>query len=370
MPEEIPPEITQPQTGHVLTNSDILVGKRIPPVKAVKTYDSSEFELFIQEWADGYLREKNIYNYVGRYGGAGDKGRDVVAFTDEEKKIADYYQCKHYDHALSPTHIWAEIGKLCFHTFTGEILFPRKYYFVAPRDLGPKLATLLNGDQSKLRSELIKNWKKHCEKNITDKSAVPLEGALADYVSKMDFSIFNTKPIMEIITEHAQTRWYPSRFGGGLRPRQKTAVTPEIIADHENLYVEKLLDAYSDKVKNELKSAKDLESLPEELAHFSRQRNAFYSAEALRIYARESLPQKNDGIEKLKEDTHNFVINTHNANHENGVEKINAVTDRAMEMPTTGNILADQICILDKHGICHHLANEDKLTWASKLKHE
>lgn len=62
------------------------------PYERVKSYDDKEFELFIREWV---VSLKNRYQIRG-FGGAGDKGRDVVA--KDENNHYSYYQCKHYDH--------------------------------------------------------------------------------------------------------------------------------------------------------------------------------------------------------------------------------------------------------------------------------
>ena len=363
-----PAELEAPKSGRILTNAEMLTGKRIPASQAIKTFSPGEFEDFIHEWAYGHLKEKGRYLSVQKIGGSGDKGRDVIAYADAERKIVDYYQCKHYDKALSPANVWVEIGKLCYFTYIGDILFPRKYYFVAPRDVNTNLATLLH-DPNLLRTELIRNWKKCCEKNISKSSMIPLANGLEVYVSKMDFSVFDTKAILEIISEHAQTPWFAARFGGGLRPRPKAEDAPDTIGDSENRYVEQLMEAYSDKTKTNIVSS-TLSSHPAEAEHFKRQRNSFYSAEALRMYARESLPPEYDEFEKLKIDIHDGVINTANRDHTNGVEKVDEVVDVAMKLPIEGNLLASQLRPRDKHGICHHLANEDKLTWVPKLKHE
>lgn len=362
-----PPELTEPQSKGALTNSDILTGKRFPPQQVVRMFSSADFEEFTHEWAYGYLKDKGVYNSVFRYSGPNDKGRDVVAFVDAAKTICDYYQCKHYDSALSPSIAWLEIGKLCYFTFTGEIIFPRKYYFVAPRDVTSTLATLLHGSPDALRQGLIRNWKKCCEKKIKV-GTTPLDEKLKDYIEKMDFSIFDFKPILEVIDEHSKTRWAAARFGGGLRPRPRMEDAPNTVAHAETRYVEQLLEAYSDRSGESITAADQLERKPTELEHFKRQRNAYYSAEALRIYARESLPPEYDEFGKLKTDVHDGVINTANRQHADGVERVDSVVDAAMQLPIEGNLLADQIHPRDKQGICHHLANEDKLTWVPKQK--
>ena len=61
---------------------------------------SGEWEDFVLEWAHS-LKAK--YAAVQRCGGAGDMGRDVVAYeVNGQVDPWDNYQCKHYDHALHP----------------------------------------------------------------------------------------------------------------------------------------------------------------------------------------------------------------------------------------------------------------------------
>lgn len=360
-------EISAPKETKNLSNSDILTGKKLHPVKVIKTYDSDEFELFIHEWAYGYLKSNDIYKSVFKIGGSGDKGRDILAYADDEKSIADYYQCKHYDKPLSETNIWVEVGKICYNIYTNQIICPRKYYFIAPRDLTPKLLSLLHSNNKKeFKEKLFEKWKKNCENSITISKKVVLDQTLKDFILKMDFNIFDTKPILEIIDQHSKTKWAAPRFGGGLRKRPLAPEAPSGIDSGENIYVEELMEAYRERTKKDISSPSELGSYSDEQEHFKHQRNAYYSTEALRVYARESLPPEYDDFEKFKDDIYNGVINTVNKQHVDALEKIDAVSDRAMELPIEGNILVGQIRTLDKHGACHHLVNEGKIKWKNK----
>ena len=75
------------------------------PYERVKSYDDKEFELLIREWV---VSLQNRYQVRG-FWGAGDKGRDVVAKDEGNHYL--YYQCKHYDHPLTPSGMWSEFGK-------------------------------------------------------------------------------------------------------------------------------------------------------------------------------------------------------------------------------------------------------------------
>ena len=93
----------------------IFHGPPVSPEQRIKGYSEGEFENFIREWAFYYKQIKQkAYAQVGRFGGAGDMGRDVVGYIDPPSSGGklDIYQCKHYGHGLHPGDVWAELGKL------------------------------------------------------------------------------------------------------------------------------------------------------------------------------------------------------------------------------------------------------------------
>ena len=116
-----------------------------------------------------------------RLGGPGDKGRDIAAYvTDPVLRDAEWdsYQCKHYDHALQPTDIYKELGKLCFYVSGDVYTQPRKYRFVAPFSV-VDVDDLLRGPEL-LKTALISNWDKYCRTDITETTERPLEGELEE----------------------------------------------------------------------------------------------------------------------------------------------------------------------------------------------
>jgi len=71
--------------------------------------------------------------------------------------------------------------------------------------------------------------------------------------------------------------------------------------------------------------------------HFQRQREAFYEAESLRLFARDSVPSGT--FESLQDNIFDGVIDTHDANHSDGYAKVCAVTKAAREVQITANAL-------------------------------
>ena len=63
----------------------------VMPIDRVHIMDEDTFEQFVTEWLYGC--KKSQYEVVQRIGGAGDKGRDVIA-KNKDGSI-DVYQCKH-----------------------------------------------------------------------------------------------------------------------------------------------------------------------------------------------------------------------------------------------------------------------------------
>jgi hypothetical protein len=191
-----------------LTAEQILLGEPVDPCDRIKLYDPTKYERFIKDWAYHYLQQiEKKYDRIGHFGGAGDMGRDVVAYypvapsaTDSE---FDIFQCKHYDHALYPSDLWPEIGKLCFFTWKGEFRVPRAYYFMAPLGPGPDAGRLFE-NHAKLKAEFLAHWDKMPAAILRQLDATTTP-AFQAYVQAFDFTVFKTKPMDEVIAEFRQT---------------------------------------------------------------------------------------------------------------------------------------------------------------------
>ncbi len=152
--------------------------------------DEDSFEQFTLEWLYGCKKSK--YSSISRIGGAGDKGRDVVAYHNDGS--VDYYQCKHYNVALMPTNYYLELGKLCYYTYKKEIPVPKEYFIIASNDVGTSLQDLID-NPSTLITKLIENWDTYCKTKITKTVEIPLDAPFLDYINSFDFTIIKTYPI-------------------------------------------------------------------------------------------------------------------------------------------------------------------------------
>jgi hypothetical protein len=348
--------------AQVMSNRDLLLGPPISAEDRLKLYDAAEYESFITEWVAEALANK--YAVVRRHSGPGDKGRDIMGFVDldTQTSIWDNYQCKHYNHRLTPDDVWLELGRLCYYTFSGDYATPRHYYFVAPQGVGTKLFDLLNNPVA-LRDGLVNKWSSKCERKISTSRRTPLESKLLDYLHRFDFSIFRELSPKTVLDQHQKTRYYAARFGGGLqRARPDPSPVPANVDVSETRYVSQLLAAYSDHLSGLISHPRDLSGHPRLERHLARQREAFYRAAALRQFERDTLPDDSH-FAGLKNQIYHGVRDVCDDDHETGFIRAKATVQAARTLPCESYVLSSVLESDDKAGICHHLANEDLLTW-------
>lgn len=345
---------------HYSTSNRITHGTRIVPIKKIEVFYPEEWEQFIEEWLD--LR-KAQYLYIEKLGGAGDMGRDVVAYIEDPKTNNNYkwdcYQCKHYNSPISPTNVYKEFAKIIYYSFKKEYPVPQKYYFVAPKDCGTSLSKLLN-NKSQLKNAIEENWKKYCEKEISN-SPIKLEGNLLTYFNSFDFSIFDKIQRKIIVEEHKAHPNHLTRFGGSLpdRPKLTDEDIPEDIKSHELTYVNNLLNAYNSTGTVSVSKVEDIKGIF--VNHFKRARQGFHFAEQLRVLYRDNLPLNT--FEDFQDEVFNGIMNTIESIHKDGFEKVKAVEDKAQQVQITSNPLKDVSNLQDRTGICHQLSNNGKLNW-------
>ena len=351
-PIPIPAPLSQ-----LISPETVSIGLPISPIDRIKIMSNEQWEDFILEWVDS-LRKR--YGQVEKCGGAGDMGRDIIATETVGSAIWDNYQCKHYNHRLSPDDIWLELGKLVYYTFKGEFNCPRRYFFVAPCGAGTKLSNLLRRPMN-LQRELVQHWDAKCCGQITSTQKVPLNGLLRTHLDNFDFSIFEALQPLRIIEEHAKTRWHVARFGGGLPPRQTVAQPPTTPTIAETGYVKSLLDAYTDHLKRAIAAPSDLEAEQILKEHFNDSRLEFYSAEALRSFSRDTLPPGE--FDKLQGEVHDGIRDDLRACYGSGYARVLAVVKTARSLQLAGLALNTRISTRDRGGICHQLANDQKVKW-------
>ena len=352
--------IQEPRTDDNARVDRVYPGQPIAPIIRVRTFSPDEWEDFIQEWASSL---KSRYHTVMRCSSAGDMGRDVVAHTGRVSsgKPWDNYQCKHYDHPLRPSEIWIELGKLVHYTYQGEFTVPREYFFVSPHDVGTTLARLLERPR-KLREGLLKNWEKYCQSEIGSED-IKLTGKFKTYVEEFPYDIVTLMPVLKVIEEHRQTPWHVHTFGGGLPDRPPADEPPEEFAPCEIPYLSELFRAYTDYKAVEV-TDDTLSQWPRLEKHLLLSRASFYSAESLKEFSRDHLPE-NEYV-RLKDEVHDGVQEAYLDSHDDGYQKVLSVTKAAIDLQVTDHALLPVLQPPDRRGICHQLVNDGQFIWVER----
>jgi hypothetical protein len=352
-------EIPEPSGKSSPSSAKVLHGRLIPPQQQILLYSAEDWEEFILEWVH---YKKTQYTKVIRLSGANDMGVDVAGLCDNFgfQGKWDNYQCKHYNNPLAPGVAVPEIGKMLWHSFEKRFAPPQRYYLMAPHDCGMSLKKLLLSP-SDLKAKVIEKWGDWCATTITKTKSIPLEGPFLDYVEKFDFSIFTFKTALEAIDEHSHTPYHAARFGGGLPDRPYAETPPTDPAKIESRYLAQMFEAYGDNKKADVSSFNNLTPWQDLIEHYHRQREVFYHAESLRNFARDTVPSGT--FEDLQDEVHAGVVEVEAAPHVDGLVRLNAVTQAAALLPLTANGLISVTKVQDKRGICHQLANDDRLHW-------
>ncbi len=334
-----------------------LAGSPVPPQQRLYFYSSAEWELFIREWATGL--EAN-YVQVKQLGGPNDRGVDVAAFktSDGFEGAWDCFQGKHYASALTLSDVLPEILKLLVNVEDKHYVLPDAYSFLAPQGCGSSLNRLLS-KPTELRTKFLDKVQAGSDL-VAGMGAETLASVLV-LAEVTDFSLFRSVEILDALEVHRQTPYYTARFGGPLTPRQAVKPPPDDLAEHEARYVEQLVEVYSERHPGEDFSGANLSSHSTTKKHFQRQRFSFYSAEALRLYARDSVPEGT--FEALQDDIHAGVIEIAESEHATGMDRLSQVLTVSGQLDLSSHTLVSVSDLSDRKGICHQLANEDRLTW-------
>lgn len=351
-------ELNKPRIDIELYGTDT----NIAPIDKVHIMDEDSFEQFTLEWLYGCKRPK--YSSIRRIGGAGDKGRDVVAYYSDGS--VDFYQCKHYNTALSPSNYYLELGKLCYYTYKKEIPMPKEYYIIASNDVGSSLQDLLD-NPSKLRSSLIENWNTYCKAKITKTAKISLDKSFFDYINSFDFIIVKSYPMAQVIDEYLDTIYGNIRFGGR-KITMSSSITPTDVIDSDEMpYISALLQAYSDELNIQIDTIESLKAYSTYFKNLNRQRKDYYSAETIRRFVRDTLTDSQQ-FNVLKEEVYNGIIDTHEQDYDSGYKRLIADLQQAAIINTSKCMLDSKLhCIgvSERKGTCHMLVNDNRLKWVN-----
>ena len=79
------------------------------------------------------------------------------------------------------------------------------------------------------------------------------------------------------------------------------------------------------------------------------------------MYARDSVPPGT--FDRLVDHLHDGIIEIAEANYSNGRERLTAVLTQATNVQLDSQRLVEITGPEDRRGVCHHLANMDRMKW-------
>jgi hypothetical protein len=356
-------EVKKPVGIGKRSNHDILTDQPVVAIDKLKIVGDDEFEDIVREWIWGYLIKKKLSGYIDckKCAGSGDLGRDVIAIRSITGPIWDNYQCKNYKGKIMPSQIWGEIGKFLYFAYKKRFTLPQNYFFVSPVGPGPDLISY-EQKPIEFREALLSKWDSHCGSNITKDQKIQLDSELKSYIKSIDFSLFKFLDPQRLIEEHAKTRYHYSRFGGSMPDRVFSAGVPPEVDANEMIYVNELMDAYTDHRKSSI-SLNNIKSDLTYQAHFDRQRQSFYLADSLNEFSKDAFPEYTDHFDSVKSEIYSGVADVCDNGHADAYTRVKAVTQEAKRLSLTSNPLIKFMKVDDREGICHHLVTDGKLTW-------
>ena len=144
---------------------------------------------------------------------------------------------------------------------------------------------------------------------------------------------------------------------------------PDEPEDYEMPYVSELYRAYGEKTGNTYIRPEDLEDEPALKRDFDRQRTSYYQAETIRREMRDTLKvDEESNFSDFKDEVYDGVIDTCDAEYDNGYERMKAVIQHATTVPLSSNTEDRMLRWVgpgEKKGACHMLVNDEKLYWCN-----
>lgn len=333
--------------------SELVAGLHLLPEQRIRAFAADQLELLTRHWLHETLDASSAQ--VLRYGGTGDKGRDVVVLRPDG--TWDNYQCKHYASKLTPSNVWAEVGKLVFYVARGAYTRPGLYTFVTPLGVSSQLRDVLN-DSEQVRAGLRRNWSTYC-------SGLASLEAMRSAIDSFVFPTMEVATGETIIDGLKGTPLYPVFFGGGLakqRPADKTP--PTQIAAHEMPYLGELVDAYDDHAQEVVADLATALAHATYGRHVRRSRREFYCAESLREFSKDVLVSQ-DQFEAVQDEIFDGIANTFDRGHASGYDRVLAVCEQSAGVELSDHPLKGELRPADRSGICHQLANDGRLQWVA-----
>ncbi|RXT48862.1 ABC-three component system protein [Bradyrhizobium betae] len=339
------------------------MGLPVKPLDRLAQFSPLDFERFTLEWASDYLAKTQGVYEVQQRGGSGDKGRDVVVWFDppsSKPRRWSLYQCKHYDSRLGAGTAAAEIGKVLHYTQIGDYAAPREYWFITHLGVTSDFQDMVD-DPEKLRTYILANWDDRCATKIV-RNTISLTPALKTHIANFDFSIFRVKQPLELIAEHAKTKYHLTVFGAPLVDRPPPPKPPSTVAAGETEYVNQLFDIISEALGATVSKVADFAHHQNYTRLFDRSRLTFYCAEGLKELARDQMADSSY-FDTLLDEFSNGLFHDYTAPTLTGLQRLIETVKAAQTLQLGGHVLAPHVLANDREGMCHQMANEKLVSW-------
>lgn len=340
--------------------SVVLDGPPVSPAGRIRLYSPDEWEEFIREWATAVEED---YVQIKLMGGAGDRGTDIVGFkTDRQFEGPwDCFQAKHYEKALGLSVAAAEMLKVFVSVIEGAYSLPDTYQFLAPKGLSTAFNMLIS-NPTKLRNEFLTSIV--AGKPLAKKLAPATLEKVRTLAAGSDFAMFRSVELLDVLSAHSRTRWYAARFATALPARGVSETPPKEYTSGEARFLQQLLAVYTERHPNEITSLDSVAGVPKMSRHLQQQRVRFFRAESLKAYSAGAVPPGT--FERLQDDIHSGVVDIAQSDHPDGYTRLNQVLTQVGSLDLNRHKLIDVTDIEDRKGVCHQLANDDRLTWVEE----
>ena len=342
------------------------VGLPISALDRLANFSAAEFERFTLEWASDYLAVKRPEIVeVQQRGGAGDKGRDVIAWHDPNVVPArkwTLYQCKHYSSALGAGTAAAEIGKVLFYSHRGDYTFPEEYHFITHKGVTSPFQDMLDQPED-LRRFIIDKWDEHCRSKIC-KTPIELTTELKAHIERVPFTVFRAKQPLSLLSEHAQTKYHLTVFGAPLIERPKPPTPPSEVEPGENEYVMQLMEVISADIGYAVTTSSDFLHSEKHRRLFDRSRLTFYHAEGLKELARDQMADI-AFFDTLLQEFNDGLYHWHTGEPD-GYSRLIQTVKASQNIQLSKHALEPHILPNDREGMCHQMANEGQVRWCDK----
>ncbi|WP_341851299.1 ABC-three component system protein [Vibrio vulnificus] len=310
----------------------------------------SDLELFCMEWAE---TKQSQYHSLKRYAGTGDNGRDVVGYYSEYRQEGEWdnYQCKQYQTPLGTGEGVLELGKIFSYSCERNIRPPKNYYFVAPKGLNRNLQNAID-KPSELKNMLLDKWDQYCKPVLN----VSLDGELKKIIENYDFSNVQVIDIDNIVTNGDAKAVLYKWFDVAL-PAPPQAVVPDEIEEKEQVYINKLLEVYSEQKNVKYQYVHEVEGDVSISLEIYEHRENFFCTEVFSNFYRDITAK--DILSDFEREIYKGVspIYRNIGDHKSSYDRLCKVLSQAANISPSGK-LSIHAKIEVKQGYCHHFINK------------